>query len=327
MSFFLEIAILSYNRTKELERTLLSLKEINRDDVKVCIYEDCSPNQKLIEDICNNYVSQLSIPLEFKPAHENLGYDKNLIRAISSQADYVLLLSDDDYIASGFFDEAVEFLQENQPDVTISPFTKRSNQYRKGGHYIEGYSVDVLYDSVLFSGLVFKTASVNLTNKEAIFLSRSIYSQVYLAGKHWNNGCKYFKKSLIIAGEDGENYFGLNEVSSDMTELIDRSSLMSNLYYQENLYRVAFRCISNFHPDLIDTFILNYSKRLVSHFLRVRLNTGIINYLKSVFELRRIKIKFKRIYIIPIFFIAIFPQKILLPIYKILIKKFRVSGG
>ena len=327
MNIFLEIAVLSYNRTIELERTLSSLAGIYRDDVRVCIYEDCSPNQKLIENICNRYVGKLSIPLEFKPAPANLGYDKNLIRALSSRADYVLLLSDDDYIVPEFIDEAVNFLREGQPDVAISPFTKRRNQYRAGSHYAGKYTIDVLYDSVLFSGLAFKTAAINLTNDEVFFLSKSIYSQVYLVGKHWNNICGYFGSPLIVAGEDGENYFGLSDVSSDMKELVDRDSLMSNLYYQENLQRVTVHCLNNFHPTLIQHFRVNYSRRLVSHFLRVRLNTGLINYIKAVLELSRIKVKYSRIYIIPILSFVLFPQMFLRPIYDFLIRKFRVSGG
>ena len=327
MNIFLEIAVLSYNRTIELERTLTSLIGIDRDDVRVCVYEDCSPNQKLIENICNKYVDKLSISLEFKPALLNLGYDKNLIRALSSSADYVLLLSDDDYIVPEFIDEAVKFLQESQPDIAISPFTKRCNQYRSGSHYLGKYTIDVLYDSVLFSGLTFKTDAINLTNDEISFLSKSIYSQVYLVGKYWNNVCGYFKSPLIIAGEDGENYFGFSDVSNDMKELVDRDSPMSNVYYQENLQRVSFYCLKNFHPTLIQRFRINYSRRLVSHFLRLRLNTGLIKYVKAVLELSRIKVKYSRIYIIPILLFVIFPQVLLRPIYDFLIRKFRVSGG
>ena len=74
------------------------------------------------------------------------------------------------------------------------------------------------------------------------------------------------KNPLVIAGSDGENYFGKSEVSSHMDTLKDRTDLMSNLYYQKYLQRVAYRCLGDFYPSLIANYTANYSKRLVSHF-------------------------------------------------------------
>ena len=327
MEIFLEIAILSYNRTEELRRTLDSFVGIHRDDVRICVYEDCSPNQNLIRDICLKYAEKCSINVEFKTSQVNLGYDKNLIRTLSSRAHYVLLLSDDDFIQPELLDEYLTFLKDRQPDVVISPFYKRGKLYRSGGHYSAKYSVDVLYDSVLFSGLAFKTSAISLTSDEIFFLSKSIYCQLYLVGKHWSRNCCYFDSALIIAGEDGENYFGLSDVSRDMDKLRDRKTLMSNLYYQENLQRVAFKCLNNFYPKLTSRFVSNYSKRLVSHFLRVRLNSGVISYLKSVLEMTSLKLKYHNKYVFFILIAVFIPQFLLRPIYDFLIGKFRVSGG
>lgn len=323
----LEIAILSYNRTVELERALSSMETITRTDVTVTVYEDCSPNQNLIEKICEKYKEKLSIALEFKPSVVNLGYDKNLMRALSSESDYVLLLSDDDFLLADYVEETLSYLNRRQPDIAISPFSKRDVQYRLGNHYNGKYTIDVLYDSILFSGLIFKTSIINLSKDETLFLSDSIYTQLYLVGKHWNNSCDYLNVSLIVAGEDGDNYFGLSDATKDKKELVDRSSLMSNLYYQVNMQRVAYSLIDKFHPTLGQKFLGSYSKRLVSHYIKVRLNADLNDYIKSVFELFDIKIQFSRFYTIYIIILVFIPKVLLRPAYKFLLNTFRLSGG
>lgn len=326
MKFFLEIAILSYNRLDELERALGSLIGVARDDVRICIYEDCSPNQSLIQDICNKYTPRLSLNLDFKPAKINLGYDANLLRALSSTSEYVLLLSDDDFIDPDVLDDFVDSLYEDRPDVIISPY-KACELYRDGRHYRGDYSIDVLYDSVLFSGLAFKVGKIVLTDDEISFIDRSIYSQVYIVCRAWNANCRYYDKPLIFMGSDGENFFGKSEASTDKKTLRDRDSLMSNLYYQEYFQRVVFNCLEKFYPLLIESFLRNYSKRLVSHFMRVRLNGSFFDYLKSVFEIRKIDVRFSLRYFIFVFLVALTPKFLLGPVHKLLISKFRVSGG
>lgn len=322
---FLEISILSYNRTVELERIFISLSSINRDDIRVCVYEDCSPNQSLISQICKKYSNELNIDIQFKPSMINLGYDKNLLRVLSSDSEYVLLLSDDDFIEAAFLDEFIGVLKSKSPDILISPYFANDIS-RSGSHFNNIYTVDVLYDSILFSGLTFKVESVCITREEEEFLSQSIYAQVYLLCKHWNSSCGYFDKPLIIAGSDGENYFGKSIVSSKMNELRDRDALMSNVYYQSYFQRVVFESLKKFYPDLIKQFKTNYSKRLVSHFIRVRLQTTFLNYIIAIIELRKINIIYNQIYLIFILAIAFLPNFFLRPLYNKLIGTFRVSG-
>lgn len=324
---FLEIAILSYNRIVELERALSHLVHINRNDVKVTVYEDCSPNQKIIKDICEKFTNKLMMPIEFNPSPKNLGYDGNLMRALSSSSKYVLLLSDDDFIIPERIDDVLLHLYENEPDIAISPFSKKDKQYRLGRHYNGEYTVDVLYDSILFSGLIFKTSVIDLSIDEILFLSNSIYTQIYLVGKHWNKSCYYLNVSLIVAGEDGDNYFGLSDATRDKKELVDREALMSNLYYQASMQKVAFLLINDFHPELAEKFIVNYSRRLVSHYIKVRLSSNLLAYIKSVLELFNIDISYIRYYLFFIFLIVLTPKIFLRPVFNFAISRFRISGG
>ena len=323
---FLEISILSYNRTNELERIFRSLDSIDRDDVKVCVYEDCSPNQALIREICKKYSDELIIDIEFKPSVINLGYDKNLLRAFSSESEYILLLSDDDFIEASFLDHFIDTLRSKSPDILISPYTTPDIS-RIGAHFNEAYSIDVLYDSILFSGLTFKVKSVSITKDEEDFLSQSIYVQVFLLCKYWNTSCGYFDKPLVIAGSDGENYFGKSDVSSQMKTLSDRSALMSNIHYQVYFQRVVFKSLNLYYPDLVKQFMINYSKRLVSHFIRVRLKSSLAQYIKSILEFRKINVAYNSSYMFFILIIIFLPKFLLRPLYNILINKFRISGG
>lgn len=323
---FLEIAVLSYNRVKELERILYSLSSFSSREVSIVVYEDCSPNQQKIKELVNNFSNNLLIDIEFKPSKKNIGYDRNLIRALSSDSEYIMLLSDDDYLDASHLDDFLSFLSENKPDIVISPYINKQI-FREGAHYLDKYSINVLYDSILFSGLVFRRGLISLSHDEYAFLKKSIYVQVYLVCKYWTNKCFYFNKPLLIAGSDGENFFGKSDISKDMESLRDRKKLMSNIHYQVYFQKVVYRCIERFQPNLKKDFKSNYSKRLVSHFIRIRLKTNFVDYFRSLIELQSINVSYKASYLIIIFCVAFIPNIILEPAYNQLIRKFRVSGG
>lgn len=325
----LDIAILSYNRTFELTRCLDSLKRIDHkyvNDIRVIVYEDCSPNQSAIKKICTNYISDTPFSINFNPSLKNLGYDLNLLRALQSDSTFTLLLSDDDFIDPNYIEELLLFLNSFDGNLLISSFKKNNDTYRPGVHYKGVYSQHVLYDSILFSGLIFRNSVVNLDKDEIHFLSTSIYTQVYLVSKYWCPSSCYFSYPFIIAGEDGENYFGKSESSLSQSDLSDRSAYDSNLAYQERFQNVALSSISKFHNSIKRPFLHSYSFRLVSHFFRVKINNPKF-FWKSFFTLpHRNLIYFFYVYPI-ILFIGILPSMFCHNIYKFCISKFRVSGG
>lgn len=262
------------------------------------------------------------------PSSKNLGYDMNLWRALNdeSEAEYVMLLSDDDFIDPKHIDQFVDMLHASKPDVVISPYIAET-LYREGSHYSGYYSIDVLYDSILFSGLTFNVSKTSLREDEVTFLSNSIYIQVYLVCKHWSENSLYFKNPLVIAGSDGENYFGKSKVSNHMDTLKDRTHLMSNLYYQKYFQTVVYRCLGDFYPSLIENYITNYSKRLVSHFFRVRIGGSYLYFVRATFELSRINLTYNKIYLLFIFSLLLLPKSIVRFLHNLLISKYRVSGG
>ena len=139
--------------------------------------------------------------------------------------------------------------------------------------------------------------------------------------------CSYFTDPFIKTGADGENFFGKSESSSELTTLQDRNSLMSNIHYHVYFQKVVFKSLEYYYPYLKDTFIRVYSQRIVSQFIRIKLNTTIINYLRSVLELFKINVYYEKKYLIIIFLLIFVPNIVLVPLYKYLIKKYRKSGG
>ena len=322
----LDIAILSYNRTHELARALQSFETIVNECVRVVVYEDCSPNQAKIEKICSEFQDILSIPLVYCPGSTNVGYDRNLLRAFDTDSDFTLLLSDDDFVDPVFFESFIERLKNFTGDVLISSFSKRGEIYRSAGHYFGGYSQHVLYDSVLFSGLVFRNSVISLDQDELSLLGTSIYTQVYLVSKFWRADSGYFTSPFIVAGEDGENYFGKSESSQEQTILSDRSHHDSNLAYQERFQKISLLGINRYHPSLEKAFLHSYSLRLISHFFRVKLNNP-SNFWDSFSKLSSRDLNFYK-YVYPlVFLIGILPSFSARYIYQTAISKLRISGG
>ena len=102
---------------------------------------------------------------------------------------------------------------------------------------------------------------------------------------------------------------------------------MSNLYYQKYLQRVAYRCLGDFYPSLIANYTANYSKRLVSHFFRVRMGGSYLSFVRATFELSKINLTYNKIYLLFILALFVLPKSFVRFLHNLLISKYRVSGG
>lgn len=323
----LDIAILSYNRTEELKRCLNSLVALKRDSVRVVVYEDCSPDRIAIKKIVDKYCREFSVPLVFEGATQNLGYDRNLLRALETGSRYTLLLSDDDYVDPFLLDCLIGELEAFSGNVLLCPFVKNGTLYRNGRHFKGAYSKDVLYDSVLFSGVVLRNQAVTISDSQREFIENSIYSQVFLVGFAWCDQSRYFEHPVILVGEDGENYFGVSKASADKVELQDRSAYDSNLDYQQFFQKVSFFVLEKYYPEILASFLHSYSLRLVSHFMRVKLSDS-GRFWSAIIKLPSRELRFNRYYVYPLLTVlAILPRFLCKRVYRAAISRFRVSGG
>lgn len=318
----IEINILSYNRPKQLERVFENFLGYSNSKIEVCVCDDNSPKIKEIEEIFIKYSSLLKIKLKLKKNKENLGYDLNLISAIqNSKSDYVLLLSDDDYIKTDNLNTLINEIEINQKDFFILPYYEKNKWNRTLSSKIP--SSDFIYNTILFSGLIFKPRLVK--DLDFSFLKNSIYSQVYLSFYYSCFGkCAYLNSKILYVGADGENFFGKNE-SSDDKSLMDRTDLLSNYKYQKKLLSIIQIIDNNLCKGIYFTFMKEYRLRLLAMIIRLRSKTNMTSFNNIMMKEKIIN---KNLFLNSFLSImlSIIPKQFAKLIYTFGIKKLKKSG-
>ena len=247
MATLLSIGITSYKRVNELERCIRSVDTKYVDDVEIIVSEDCSPLSKEIGVKVEEIKKTCKYRLSFMPNDHNLGYDGNLGAIIrKSSGKYVLLMSDDDAIYEGYLDMLIPFLKETKKEygVLYAPFVYTTTK-RKDRNYGKDLEIEKgeesckkhIYDSILFSGLIFRKEYVEGYDASR-FLNMN-YFQVYLFLKMLKNyGGYYFAHPSVWCVGDGENAYGLSESSGGNELLVNRKSVISNLEFNKTLIKV-----------------------------------------------------------------------------------------
>lgn len=286
----LSVAILSYNRPKELLRCMKSLLPLP-ESVDVHVFDDCSPKSNEISLSIDRFIRE-NPKFHIHYSNKNIGYDANLLYGIeNSPGDYVFLLSDDDWLEPGClqsvcnflsnFNSAVSFVRYvennsyigfvNRRDFTADKFFPANYIYEHG---------EVVYNSILFSGLIFsKKAMIESSYNYSCYL-KSIYIQVaiysILSSRY---GSSFISGPGVVVGGDGENGFGLNSSSENNSDLIDRSSVHSNLKFNKRLIVVIERLADHLGVKFKISFYREFNFRNLSGMLSAR-NQGV----KSLFE-------------------------------------------
>ena len=268
MEPILSIGITSYKRINELVRCIKSVDTKYVDDVEIIVSEDCSPLSKEIGEKVEELKKDSKYTLSFMPNEHNLGYDRNLAAIIQkSRGKYVFLISDDDALYEGFLDLLIPFLKDsnNNYGVLYSPFVYSSSSVRDrnyGKNMVLERGEDNckrhIYDSILFSGLIFKKEYVETLSAER-FLNLN-YFQVYMFLKTmYNCGGYYFEHPSIWCVGDGENAYGLSESSGGNKALQDRTSVISNLEFNKTLFKVIKMFDEEEQTHVFSSFEKQYS--------------------------------------------------------------------
>lgn len=273
----LSIVILSYNRPAQLERILAAFKGVDAMGIEVVVKDDCSPRLVEIVEIVGRYSELLNVPTHIIVNEINLGYDGNLLDSFGRvSGEYVFLLSDDDYLNASSIDSVLTELRHRQYDVYFTPYTCDAGVCRcvtaRNGIDIRRDAVTVIYNSILFSGLVIRRVAALGLKVDHEFLVGSIYSQVYLCAAlvFRSGGYGALPRGILVLGGDGENFFGGNAASFGQEDLRDRSHISSNLRYQRFLWRVVERLSSDYDERILRLFRSEYRVRLIAHGLRAR---------------------------------------------------------
>ena len=295
----LTIGITSYKRIKELERCIKSVQTKHADDIEIIVSEDCSPLSKEIGETVNALAKESKYELKFMPNEHNLGYDGNLGAIIKkSRGKYVFLMSDDDAVYEGFLDILIPFLKENDKKygVIYAPFVYTDTK-RKDRNYGRDMEIEKgeknaskhIYDSILFSGLIFRKEFVE-DYDAGKFLNMN-YFQVYMFLKMiYHYGGYYFAHPSVWCVGDGENAYGTTESSGGNELLVNRASIISNLEFNRTLFLVIKKFDEEEYTHVFNSFEKQYSIHIYSAMSLARRN-GIEYYNEFWNKLNSLDIK------------------------------------
>lgn len=271
----LSIVVLSYNRPTQVERILKNLVGVASSEFNLIIKDDVSPLHKEINSVVEHYKSKLGFDVQLYSNEVNMGYDRNLLDAFNvTSSEYVFLLSDDDYIDGKKLNELIQVLSKREKKIYFTPYLE--NGIIRRANINEAFKLtkfsDVVYNSILFSGLVLHRQTVLNLPKDFSFLSNCIYTQVYLTCViiFHEEDFGFAPENLLYLGGDGENYFGKNSSAQNSGLLIDRNQILSDFNYQQFLIRVVHKVSIDTSSLVYKSFLSEYRKRLVAYALRSR---------------------------------------------------------
>ncbi|MGL6419288.1 glycosyltransferase [Aeromonas allosaccharophila] len=287
----MSIVVLSYNRPQQIKRILENFTGTNNTDINIIIKDDVSPKANEIKEIVYEYRKKLAIDLVYHSNTENLGYDKNLLDAFNiTNSEYIFLLSDDDYVSGSEINKLIAVIYEKKQKLYFTPYTdhsinvvNRTFDYSYKEHVSLSEFPEIIYNSILFSGLIFHRETVLQLRLDRDFLSNCIYTQVYLAVSIIYKTRSYgaIPSGILHLGGDGENYFGKNSSARNSDVLSDRNKISSNLNYQKFLLAVVMKLSLSTDPMINELFLKEYRKRLISYGLRAR-SYGLSIYLDFI---------------------------------------------
>lgn len=262
------ICITSYNRVNELYRCLNSIDAIHSKDIEIVISEDCSPMKDEIRQVVRKFISETDYKVRYNSNIENIGYDQNLGKLISlASGNYILFISDDDMFLKGGIDKLIKATKKHDFFVAFTPYFHQKTGIM-GREYSKTFVIERgfrgvkkhLFDSILFSGLIFKRDKV--IDYQPKRFKNLIYSQVYLFCTMLLKGDGlYINIPLINCIEDGENAFGLNESGESNKVMANRESPLSNLEYHKSLIKIINIFDGENKTNLINIFSKEYSIR------------------------------------------------------------------
>jgi glycosyltransferase involved in cell wall biosynthesis len=276
----LSIVVLSYNRPMQIKRILENFVGVEASDFNLIIKDDFSPKSHEIKKIFEEYKCKLDIDIVYHSNAVNLGYDLNLLDSFNiTNSEFVFLLSDDDYLIGKKVSDMLAVLSKREQqfyftpytDITLNVVNRHFESSSKSEVKITDFS-DFIYNSILFSGLIYHRETVLNMKLDKVFLSNCIYTQVYLAVLivYATKSYGTIPSGVLYLGGDGDNFFGKNQSAKNSDLLSDRSKLTSNLNYQPFLLSVVESLSQSTDTRIYKQFIKEYKKRLISYGLRSR---------------------------------------------------------
>ena len=219
----LSVLIPTYNRKNRLEKTFPEVISNKSDEIEFIVVDNNS------KDDTAEYIKELAKyddRIRYFKNYINLGPNRTIYRAIlEAEADWVIIVPDDDFFPNKFFDDIIEQISANIGCGLIIPARKNQGKLLfdktkilSGG---EALRVSYLHSSTI-TGLVWNKHSIN---EPAWLLDGFIYPQVRVSTNiALNNDLMYFVSNHMpeILSWDEDTLFSLpRPIDYGFFELID----------------------------------------------------------------------------------------------------------
>ncbi len=268
MSKILSIGITSYKRVNELVRCINSIGTKYVDDIEILVSEDHSPQSAQLKAEVEKMKESSPYDIRFTTNEVNLGYDRNLGAIIQKcRGDYIFFMSDDDIVFEGCIDRLIPILKQNgeKCGVLYGPVIYSRDKTRDRVRSCNGYisageenAAKYVYDSILFSGLIFKKKFVQ--DFDASQFVNYNYFQVYLfLQMMFRYGAYYINEPMVVCVGDGENAYGISDSSGGNQLLANRKSVKSNLEFNRTLIKTIRKFDEETGCHIIKAFEKQYS--------------------------------------------------------------------
>jgi hypothetical protein len=202
-----EIMIVTYNREKELKRTLRCLfaNGCPVRNVQITILNNASTDNT--DKICGDYVHSYS-NIKYIKHPKNIGGNANVCRAFEiASKEYVWVLADDDHYNWFYWSDIYEAMQDGYDCI----FTTLVNLSRVVG---DG---SILYETTFLPGCIYRTDWITSD------VLQGMYSNIYTLLPH-------VTISLAILKNKGRFYIPCNQVVYQPSKIEDRPEIASENY-------------------------------------------------------------------------------------------------
>lgn len=327
----LSICITSYNRINELRRCLESIDSQYYNEIEIVVSEDNSPLKAEIASVVFNYEINSHYKVIYNSNTTNLGYDNNLAKLIRlANGKYLMFISDDDCFVPHMLDRIIKHIKDSEFGTGFVPFyvgtglKEIKRKYSQGNMHIEKGETSAgkfLYDSILFSGLIFDRKLAIQYSAENF--KNYNYFQVYLfLSIIFKNGGEYIDIPSIICVSDGENAYGIADSSGGNELLSNRKSVFSYPEFHKGLIKTIKYFDNENGTRVIHVFEKEYSIRIYGQLSEAR-HEGLVTLIKYWKQVTKLDINLTliaHIYYITLFvlgekicnIIYSFPKKLLL---------------
>ncbi|MBK9983467.1 MAG: glycosyltransferase family 2 protein [Saprospiraceae bacterium] len=208
LSMLISICIPQYNRIKFLLESLRIIEQQEYPHIEIIISDDCSTDET--ESKILGLSGDYKYRIRYSKNRTNLGYDRNLRKAISlASGEYVIIIGNDDTINPAYnLEELVQFIQmNNYPDIGFTNYIDEGDQYitkRAQETKVLGSGPEMAlkyYSCFSFVG--------GIVIKREVFLKYdtekydgSIYTQIYMACMVVASGYVLFSISAPVVIKD-----------------------------------------------------------------------------------------------------------------------------